>query len=61
MPYRKTAFSALLVSSLALVTACNSSSSNNVMLNGAGSTFVYRLMGRWIQDFHQSHNNVQIN
>src|SRR6201996_4491656 len=59
---RKTAVCALLVSSLALLSACNSSSSsNNVMLNGAGSTFVYPLMGRWIQDFHQSHSNVQIN
>jgi ABC-type phosphate transport system substrate-binding protein len=26
-----------------------------------GSTFVYPVMGRWIQDFHQSHANVQIN
>jgi phosphate transport system substrate-binding protein len=59
---RKTAVCALVVSSLALLSACNSSSSsNNVMLNGAGSTFVYPLMGRWIQDFHQSHSNVQIN
>ena len=61
MPDRKTAVAALLVSSLALISACNSSSSNNVMLNGAGSTFVYPLMGRWIQDFHTSHSNVQIN
>jgi phosphate transport system substrate-binding protein len=38
---------------------CNSSST--VALNGAGSTFVYPVMGRWIQDFNQSHPNVQIN
>jgi phosphate transport system substrate-binding protein len=61
MPDRKTAVSGLLLSSLALLTACNSSSSNNVALNGAGSTFVYPVMGRWIQDFQQSHNNVRIN
>ena len=46
--------------SLGLLTSCNSSS-NTVALNGAGSTFVYPVMGRWIQDFHQSHSNVQIN
>ena len=55
-----TALSTLLIASLGLLTACNSSS-NNVQLNGAGSTFIYPLMGRWIQDFHQSHANVQIN
>src|ERR1700722_5109820 len=47
-------------SSLGLLTSCNSSS-NSVALNGAGSTFVYPVMGRWIQDFHESHSNVQIN
>jgi phosphate transport system substrate-binding protein len=45
---------------LSLLTACNSSSST-VALNGAGSTFVYPVMGRWIQDFQQSHANVRIN
>jgi phosphate transport system substrate-binding protein len=48
-----------LFSSLNVLIACNSS--NTVALNGAGSTFVYPVMGRWIQDFHQSHANVQIN
>src|SRR6202161_4576722 len=43
-----------------LLTSCQSSS-NQIALNGAGSTFVYPVMGRWIQDFHQSHSNVQIN
>ncbi len=47
-------------SSVGLLTSCNSTS-NSVALNGAGSTFVYPVMGRWIQDFHQSHSNVQIN
>jgi phosphate transport system substrate-binding protein len=31
------------------------------MLSGAGSTFVNPVMQRWIQDFSQSHQNVQIN
>jgi phosphate transport system substrate-binding protein len=45
---------------IGLLTSCQSSS-NQVALNGAGSTFVYPVMGRWIQDFQQSHSNVQIN
>jgi phosphate transport system substrate-binding protein len=43
------------------LTACNSSSSNEVSLSGAGSTFVYPVMGRWIEDFNQTHPNVHIN
>jgi phosphate transport system substrate-binding protein len=39
--------------------ACNSSST--VALSGAGSTFVYPVMTRWIQEFSRSHPNVQIN
>src|ERR1700730_6739323 len=50
-----------ILSSFGLLTSCNSSSSNTVALNGAGSTFVYPVMGRWIQDFQQSHTNVRIN
>jgi len=49
-----------ILSSFGLLTSCNSSS-NTVALNGAGSTFVYPVMGRWIQDFQQSHTNVRIN
>jgi phosphate transport system substrate-binding protein len=41
------------------LTACKSS--NNVQISGAGSTFVYPVMTRWIQDFSQSHPTVQIN
>jgi phosphate transport system substrate-binding protein len=66
MHYAKTcstaAFTLVLFSSLGLLTACNgSSSSSNVAINGAGSTFVYPVMGRWIEDFQQSHANVRIN
>jgi phosphate transport system substrate-binding protein len=64
MPYETTCRNAVCVitilSSLGLLTSCNSSS-NSVALNGAGSTFVYPVMGRWIQDFQQSHTNVRIN
>jgi phosphate transport system substrate-binding protein len=61
MPYRKSlVVSAIAMSALTLLSSCNSSSST-VALNGAGSTFVYPVMGRWIQDFQQSHSNVRIN
>ncbi len=47
------------------MTACHSGSSGSeggtITLNGAGSTFVYPLMGRWVQDFSQSHSNVHVN
>jgi phosphate transport system substrate-binding protein len=62
MPYPKNfaVSAAAFLSALTLLTSCNSSSST-VALNGAGSTFVYPVMGRWIQDFQQSHSNVRIN
>ena len=64
MPYEKTfrtAVSAVaILSALGLLTSCNSGP-GTVSLNGAGSTFVYPVMGRWIQDFQTSHKNVQIN
>ena len=37
------------------------SESESVMLSGAGSTFVYPVMTRWIQDYSKAHSNVQIN
>src|ERR1700729_778484 len=64
MPCEKTCRTAVcaiaILSSFSLLSSCNSSSST-VDLNGAGSTFVYPVMGRWIQDFQQSHSNVRIN
>jgi phosphate transport system substrate-binding protein len=42
------------------LTACKPSSTN-VQLAGAGSSFVYPVMTRWVQDFSQSHPSVQIN
>jgi phosphate transport system substrate-binding protein len=58
----RTAVCALaILSSLGLLSSCNSSSSSTVDLNGAGSTFVYPVMGRWIQNFSAPHANVRIN
>jgi phosphate transport system substrate-binding protein len=57
----KAATSAVAVlSAFAFLSSCKSGPAN-VQLNGAGSTFVYPVMGRWIQDFHTAHSNVQIN
>jgi len=54
-------FYAGILLSLAAFTIASCKSSNNVQLSGAGSTFVYPVMTRWIQDFSQSHPSVQIN
>lgn len=51
---------ALIAAAAFSVSACKSSS-NQVALLGAGSTFVYPVMSRWEQGFSQSHQNVQIN
>jgi phosphate transport system substrate-binding protein len=41
---------------------CNSSSGpENIMLSGAGSTFVNPVMTRWTADYSKVHTNVQIN
>jgi phosphate transport system substrate-binding protein len=58
--YRNAAYAIAVFVAIGLLTSCQTSS-NQVALNGAGSTFVYPVMGRWIQDFQQSHSNVQIN
>jgi len=50
-----------VVLSLSVLTLTSCKSSNNVQISGAGSTFVYPVMTRWIQDFSQSHPSVQIN
>ncbi|HEX5236686.1 MAG TPA: phosphate ABC transporter substrate-binding protein PstS [Silvibacterium sp.] len=50
----------LLAAAAFSLSACKSSS-NNVALSGAGSTFVYPAMTRWVQGFMQAHPNVQIN
>ena len=53
---------ASLVATVALtLTACKSSGPKTVQLSGAGSTFVYPAMSRWVQAFSQTHPNVRIN
>ncbi|MGA7291454.1 MAG: phosphate ABC transporter substrate-binding protein PstS, partial [Terriglobales bacterium] len=53
-----------LVGLLTLV-ACNSSKTsseqNSTQIIGAGSTFIYPAMTRWIADFQSTHPGVQIN
>jgi phosphate transport system substrate-binding protein len=51
---------ALMLTSLS---ACKSGSESGgtVDLSGAGSTFVYPVMTRWIQAYTQAHGNVSIN
>jgi len=44
------------------ISSCHSGGgSENVNLTGAGSSFVYPVMQRWIQNYSQTHTNVQIN
>jgi phosphate transport system substrate-binding protein len=54
---------AAVAAGLALgISACNSGGgSANVNLTGAGSSFVYPVMQRWIQSYSQGHSTVQIN
>ncbi len=63
---------AVVLLGLSLTLACNSNSKslsnapqagggNSNQLIGAGSTFIYPIMSRWISDFQSSHSGVQIN
>jgi phosphate transport system substrate-binding protein len=56
--HRKLRAASLLTLATIALTACKSS---NVQISGAGSTFVYPVMTRWVQDFQQSHPSTQIN
>jgi len=49
------------VAVLGSLTACKSSSNNNVEISGAGSTFINPVMTRWTADFTKLHPNVLIN
>jgi phosphate transport system substrate-binding protein len=53
------------IAAAALISTAGCKSGNNrqesVMLSGAGSTFVYPVMTRWIQDYSQQHSNVRVN
>ncbi len=59
---------AMLCASTVFLASCSSSPSKggeggagNTHIIGAGSTFVYPLMSRWISDYQQKHQGVQIN
>jgi len=52
-------FSLLLVLTLGGLGACNSS--KNIQLSGAGSSFVYPIMTRWIANYHQLNPDIRIN
>lgn len=39
----------------------SSGGSGTVSITGAGSTFVYPIMTRWIADYHKAHPTVQVN
>ncbi len=56
----------VLCTSVITLTNCSSSSNKEggggtTQIIGAGSTFVYPLMSRWIADYHQKQPSVQIN
>src|ERR1700757_5062780 len=57
--HRRIRAASLLTFAAVAFTACKSS--QNVQISGAGSSFVYPVMTRWILDFSQSHPSVQIN
>ncbi len=59
----KNVYQAALLSTAALLslTACNSSGPENIMLSGAGSTFVNPVMSHWTADFQREHANIRIN
>ena len=55
---------AVLAAGMLVITiACtsNSSAPSITAVIGAGSTFIYPAMSRWIEDFQKSHTGVQIN
>ncbi len=57
---------AALVGALTFAVSCNSNSSKpsaseSNHITGAGSTFVYPIMTKWIEQFQQSNQGVQIN
>ena len=59
----------IVCASTLLLTHCNASPSGGTgavagggaNITGAGSTFVYPLMSRWVADYRQGHQGVQIN
>lgn len=53
---------AVAAAALAGVVGCKSSGGpKTIQISGAGSSFVYPVMTRWIQDFSRAHPNIEIN
>lgn len=54
-----------LLLALAMLSGCRGSGPSSqpemITITGAGSTFVNPIMSRWVQEYHQSHPDVQIN
>lgn len=58
---RKLAAGVVTIAIAGFIGCKSNSGTENVMLSGAGSTFVYPVMTRWIQDYSRAHPTVQIN
>jgi phosphate transport system substrate-binding protein len=64
--FKKSALFISVLTLLLVLAACNSNSSpvkpgGSSGIIGAGSTFIYPIMGRWISAFQSDHKSVQIN
>ena len=57
---RLAAATTALALSAALV-SCKSGGSSTTVLSGAGSTFIYPVMTRWIADYSHAHQGLQVN
>jgi len=55
------ALASVAVLAACLLTMAPVCAAQNAQLTGAGSTFVYPIMTRWIADFQQTHPGTQIN
>lgn len=60
MTTKRLVATSLLAAAALSLSACKSST-KTIPLSGAGSTFVYPVMTRWVEGFSQAHPNVQIN
>ncbi|HVW78633.1 MAG TPA: phosphate ABC transporter substrate-binding protein PstS [Alloacidobacterium sp.] len=58
---QKLAATAVLATLAGAVGCKSNSGTGTVSISGAGSTFVYPVMTRWIEGYAQAHSNVQIN
>ncbi len=52
---------ALTFTAAGCISKSSSGGSEAISITGAGSTFVYPIMTRWIADYHKAHPTVQVN